>query len=310
MYEQEPSIDLIIPTYQPDKKFDQLMKNIQKQTIQPNHIFIINTVVENNRQTIQEKYGNIPNLSIINIEKEAFDHGGTRNYGASLSDENFIMFMTQDAVPADKYLIENMLSAFTDKKIAAAYGRQLADKCAGEIEKYTRNFNYPNEDLVKAEADLKRIGIKTYFCSNVCAMYKKEIYEELGGFVTKTIFNEDMIMASKVIKAGYSIAYASKARVIHSHTYSYRTQFTRNFDLAVSQCQYKEIFGGIKSETEGIELVKQTIKYLIVKKKAYLIPDLIFQSGFKYLGYKAGYHYQSIPKALVRKLSMNKSYWK
>ena len=41
---------------------------------------------------------------------------------------------------------------------------------------------------------------KTYFCSNVCAAYKKSIYEEIGGFVKKAIFNEDMIYAGTMAK--------------------------------------------------------------------------------------------------------------
>ena len=58
---------------------------------------------------------------------------------------------------------------------------------------------------------LRRLGIKTFFCSNVCAAYRREIYEELGGFVKHTIFNEDMIYAAKAVEAGYAIAYAADA---------------------------------------------------------------------------------------------------
>lgn len=300
-------LDVIIPTYKPDEKFDRLIKRLRKQTIQPDHIMVINT---EEQYFDQSKYEDIENLVIIHIDKEDFDHGATRNYGATLSDAKYIMFMTQDAVPADEYLIERLLAPFEKEDTAVSYARQLPTKHAGVIERYTRTFNYPDVDLVKTKADLDRLGIKTYFCSNVCAAYRKDVYDELGGFVTKTIFNEDMIMASKVIQAGYSIAYASKAKVVHSHKYTYAQQFTRNFDLAVSQRQYREIFGSIKSEDEGKKLVKDTITYLVENKKAYLIPDLILQSGFKYMGYKMGSKYEILPKNIVKKCSMNKSFWK
>lgn len=78
------------------------------------------------------------------------------------------------------------------------------------IERYTRSFNYPKESSVKTKADLDRLGIKTFFCSNVCAMYRRSIYEKLGGFVKHTIFNEDMIFAGKLIQEGYAIAYVQK----------------------------------------------------------------------------------------------------
>jgi rhamnosyltransferase len=302
-------IDLIIPTYKPDEKFHKLMKRLKKQTVQPDHIWVINTITEPATIDIEEQYKDMPNLKVIHISKNDFDHGGTRNSGAYLSDAEFVMFMTQDAVPTDEYLIENMLEGFREERIAVVYGRQLAGKEVGTVERYTRTFNYPSEDSVKTMNDIERLGIKTYFCSNVCAAYRKSVYNELGGFVTKTIFNEDMIMASKIINAGYAIAYASSAKVIHSHKYTYWEQFTRNFDMAVSQQQYREIFENVKSESEGIKLVKQSIKYLNKTKKPYLIPDLILQSGFKFLGYKAGRNYEKLPKSLIKKFSMNKSYW-
>lgn len=304
---KESLIDVIIPTYKPDEKFDHLIKRLRKQTVKPDHIIIINT---EEQYFNQNKYADMENVVVIHINKEEFDHGGTRNYGASLSNAQYIMFMTQDAVPADEHLIERLLAPFDNEKVAVSYARQLPTKHAGVIEQYTRTFNYSEEDAMKSKADLKRLGIKTYFCSNVCAAYRRDVYEELGGFVTKTIFNEDMIMASKVIQADYRIAYASKARVVHSHKYSYVQQFTRNFDLAVSQRQYHEIFEALKSETEGKKLVKDTMTYLIDQKKSYLIPDLILQSGFKYLGYKMGSKYEHLPKSLVKKCSMNKSFWK
>ena len=96
-----------------------------------------------------------------------------------------------------------------------------------------------------------RLGIKTYFCSNVCAMYSRKIYNVIGGFTHKTIFNEDMVYAGNACQKGYAICYVPEAGVIHSHNYSCGQQFHRNFDLGVSQTDHPEIFGGISSESEG-----------------------------------------------------------
>ncbi len=79
--------------------------------------------------------------------------------------------------------------------------------------------------------------------------------------------------------------------------------------MAVSQRQYREVFEGIQSESEGIRLVKDTAGRLIKSGKWYLIPDLILQSGFKFLGYRLGLHYEKLPDRVVRWLSMNKNYW-
>ena len=118
-----------------------------------------------------------------------------------------------------------------------------------------------------------------------------------------------MIYAGHLIQAGYSIAYQAEAQVIHSHNYSGRQQFTRNFDLAVSQVQNPDVFSGVKSESEGIRLVKKTAKYLKSIGKGSLIFQLIYMSGCKYLGYRLGRLYRRLPYFLVKLCSMNKSYW-
>lgn len=305
---QNYSVDVMIPVYHSDEKLNRLLRMLYHQTKKPNRVILLHTQdFPGQEQELPEIDGS--NITVLPIDKKSFDHGGTRRYGASLSDSDILMFMTQDAIPADEYLIERLLEPYTDPQIAATYARQLADDKTDLIEQYIRNFNYPKQSRIKALEDLNKLGIKTFFCSDVCATYRKEVYDKLGGFVEKTIFNEDMIMAAGIIRAGYRIAYTAEAMVVHSHTYSYLQQFTRNFDLGVSHNQYPEVFSGIKSETEGMKMVKSTIGFLIKKKKYLLIPDLIISSAFKYMGYQLGLRYDILPGKLVTRFSMNKAYW-
>lgn len=303
-------VDVIIPVYRPDEKLEQLIDGLNVQTIRPAHVFFMHTLTGNEEDNnVHELLKRAENAVITDIQREDFDHGGTRNRAAAMSEAEFMLFLTQDVVPEDAYLIENLQKQMEKENVAVAYGRQLPGTEVGTIEQFTRTFNYPDTSFCKSEKDLERLGIKTYFCSNACAMYRRSVYNRLGGFVLHTIFNEDMIMAASVIHAGYEIAYAADAKVVHAHKYTYRQQFSRNFDLAVSQRQYHEIFDGVKSESEGIRLVKDTAGYLVKHGKWYQIPDLIIQSGFKFLGYRFGKKYEKLPKKLVKYMSMNKAYW-
>lgn len=312
MEETKGKVDLIIPVYRPDEKLERLVEKINTQTVRPDHVFYMQTLTGTEEDVrVRKILEKTEHAVITTLEKKEFDHGGTRNQGAAMSQAEYMLFMTQDAVPADDLLVEKLLQAMeADRHTATAYARQLPDDTVGFIEHYTRRFNYPPESSTKTKADLPKLGIKTYFCSNVCAMYRRKVYRQMGGFVLHTIFNEDMIMAAGVIQAGYQIAYVAEAKVIHAHRYTYRQQFKRNFDLAVSQKQYHEIFDGVRSESEGIRLVKTTVKYLLAKGKWYLVPDLILQSGFKFLGYRFGKKYDKLPMKVVRRFSMNPSYWK
>ncbi len=227
-----------------------------------------------------------------------------------MSHAEFLIYMTQDALPVNEKLVENLMAAFQDERVGAAYARQLPSGDSSSIERFTRTFNYPPESRVKSEADLPELGIKTYFCSNACAAYRKAVYMSLGGFESRTIFNEDMIMAGRIVQSGFKIAYTAEAQVIHSHHDGCFKLFKRNFDLAVSQVEHPEIFEGTRSETEGIRLVKLTAAYLLKAGKPWEIIPLILQSGSKYAGYRLGQNYRRLPGWLILRCTLNPGYWK
>lgn len=299
-------IDCVIPTYHPDEKFVASLKQLKKQTVSLGKIVIMNTEESFFDVAIPE---DMDYLEIHHIKKAEFDHGGTRNAGLMLTDADVVLFLTQDAVPANEFLVEKMLEPFADPQVAAVYGRQLADPKKSPVEAFTRKFNYPAESRKKTEEDLDTLGIKTFFCSNVCAAYRRSVYEELGGFPLKAIFNEDMIFASRLIERHYAVYYQAEAKVWHWHDYTGLQQLHRNFDLGVSQKAHGGLFLKVKSESEGIRLVLDTLKWLLKTKQFVRIPAVIWQSGCKYIGYKLGFHYEKLSKELILKLTMNKSYW-
>lgn len=306
------SADVILLTYKPEKQVFDLIRALESQTHPVCKLIIMNTEERYFENLFYgtgflEKYKNI---EVHHLSRKEFDHGRTRAKAVQYSKADLFVCMTQDAMPADNTLIQELIDALTARgDIAAAYARQLARPESGEIEQYARGFNYPEEPVVKSLADIDRLGIKTFFCSNVCAAYNREIYETVGGFVKKAIFNEDMIYAGHAVNAGYRIAYAARAQVYHSHNYTCMQQFHRNFDLGVSQAQHPEVFGAVSSKSEGIVLVKGTIKHLQEVKKRRLIPYFIVSSGMKYIGYQFGKHYESLPMGMTRWCSSNKEYW-
>ena len=305
---ENKTVDVIIPAYHPGKEFATLIKRLEKQSVSIHRIIVMNTE-ESMWNKEWEKLSDA--MEVHHLTKEEFDHGGTRARAAELSDADVMVFMTQDAMPADRELLAELLKALDqEENIAAAYARQLPNAECSFVERYTRAFNYPDTSLVKTKADLDKYGIKTFFCSNVCAAYKKDIYEKQGGFVRRTIFNEDMIYAGGLIQAGYGIVYAAEARVIHSHNYNCMQQFHRNFDLGVSQAEHPEIFEGVPSEGEGVRLVKKTLAYLIHSGRIWLIPGFVLQCAGKYAGYLAGKKFRKLPKKFILWCTMSPNYWK
>mgnify|MGYP002773337283 CR=1 FL=1 len=295
------SVDVIIPSYKPDQKLRKLLELLLRQSYPIQNIIIINTekalldpalIPEDTR------------ISVTHIRKDQFDHGASRNLGVSKSDAALFLMMTEDAVPKDTTLIERLVRVFeTDPykdavpknhprgPIGAVYGRQLATQESSYDEQYARQFNYPAQSFVKTQQDIARLGIKTYFESNVCCMYRRDIFDRLGGFIEHTIFNE------------------ASAEVYHAHHYSGCQQFHRNFDLGVSQADHPEIFAGLRSEGEGVKLVLGNAKELIRHGRLLTVPNLIWKSGCKYLGFRMGRNYRKLSHRMVLRCTMNPRYW-
>lgn len=299
-------ISVIIPTRNAEKYINNLIINLKNQTIEPKEIIVIDT---NSKDKTKEICKQHEDIKFIHINDGEFDHGGTRNIAARKASGDILIFMTQDAIPNNNRFIEELIKPLGKNNIVASYGRQLPSESSSELEKFARKFNYTNEDVIKSKDDIDKRGVKTFFFSNVCSAFIKEEFYKVGGFPEKTIMNEDMIIASKFIFNNKKTCYASKAEVIHSHNYTYIQQFKRNFDVGVVFADSGDYFAGVKSESEGIKFVKEAIRYLIKRKKVYLIPHLIIESGFKFIGYKLGSNYKKLPMKYVKKMSMHSFYF-
>ena len=120
---EKTRVNVIIPTYHPGKEFPALLKGLKNQEYQPDKVIIMNTEKEGwdaRWETI------FPRTEVHHIKKEQFDHGGTRKEGAALADGSILVFMTQDAVPYDKFLIGNLIKPLLEKEsVGAAYALSL-----------------------------------------------------------------------------------------------------------------------------------------------------------------------------------------
>lgn len=315
----EKTVGVVIPVFCPGQLFHELLRRLARQTHIPEEVVIINTIPDPRRrgaaqqteaaELAEEFQTSFPSLTVLEVRQKDFGHGRTRNLGIGHTDTELVLCMTQDALPRDSRLVERLIHAFDDPAVAAAYARQLPGKRSSVLEAETRIFNYPASSAIKSAEDLNRLGIKTFFCSDVCAMWRRSVYDQTGGFEKNVIFNEDMILAGKMIQNGYRIAYCADAQVYHAHHYSGIRQLHRNFDLGVSQADYPEIFNMASSSREGLRFVRQTTSDLIRSGRGYLIPQFLWQSGCKYAGYQLGKRYRKLPKRLVSVLTDSPAYW-
>jgi rhamnosyltransferase len=289
MYKE--TITVIIPTYRGGPGLADLLTNLQNQTIKPTRIIVIDSDSTDKTIGLTKRL----NFEVIKIDRADFDHGTTRNLGISQTDSEFVVFLTQDAIPANENTIAELIKPMlTDSNIAICYGRQLPRPTAQSLERFAREFNYPPQSILKTRDSIPILGLKTFFCSNCCSAIRRSIFNKLGGFKNNVIVNEDMLFAAKAIMAGYAVYYTPEAKVYHSHSYSLPQIYKRYFNIGrfFANNRWLLQYGGLKHYGRGI--VKSGIVTFWKEKKPHYIVALLAELAIKMIAHKTGWYYQSL----------------
>jgi rhamnosyltransferase len=297
---------IVVPTLNPGGAVRDFVETLRVQSAPPSLLLVVDSSSSDGSADTFRAAG----ATILTIPRTDFDHGGTRQLAVDyLRDVPIVVFLTQDAIPADEHAFERLVSAFDDETVAAAYGRQLPREDAGVADTHARLFNYPAESFVKSLADAARLGIKTPFLSNSFAAYRVSALREVGGFPRRTLFGEDMYVAAKLLLAGHRIAYVADATVWHSHSYSLGAEFRRYFDIGAFHARnpwIMEAFG--TAGREGLSYVRSELRYARKRAPA-AMPGLLLRDVLKLLGMQLGKREGILPKRLKRRLSMNPRFW-
>ncbi len=281
------STALIIPTYNAASHIDALLQGILQQELQPNHILVIDSGSTDNTIELLKKHP----VTVHQIPKAQFNHGGTRQQGIKMVDADIYIFMTQDAKLANKEALTQLLLPLqTDASIGCAYGRQLPNANANPLARHARLFNYPPQSQTKALKDRKTLGIKTCFISNSFTAYRKSALLQIGGFPTNLNFGEDSFVAAKMLLANWRIAYAADACVYHSHNLSLMEEFNRYRAIGKFHRQNKWLLEEFAAPTkEGMRLVKSELNYLLCHKHYGYLLKALAHTAAKFIGYRLGY---------------------
>lgn len=300
-------ISLVVPTLNAGKFIEPLIIRLKEQTIPVDEIVVVDSASDDDTVSIASKFDGV---KVISIERKDFNHGGTRDLAIQQTTGDFILCITQDALPCDEFYVERLIAPFAENdRIAMTSGRQVPRPNANPIEKLNREFNYPTTCFTRSKEDIPRLGIKTFFASDCCSAYRRSAYEAIGGFDKRILINEDMKIAAQFIYAGYKIAYVGLAGVWHSHDYSLKQQYARNFDVSVFMTQHPELFANISATSEGIKMVKWVEKKLILHGHFISAAYYLVESFVKFMANRKGKTYKTMTKQQLVNCSMHKNYW-
>lgn len=281
------SVSVIIPTCNAGKYIGKQLDILLRQTLQPCEIIVVDSASEDATCQIVTSQGEP--VKLLEIRREEFDHGGTRDFALKQSQGDYVLFLTQDALPIDERYIENLIAPMErDTAVAAVCARQVAYPDAREYERLNREFNYPAQGYVWTAADIGHLGVKAYFFSDACSAYRRSAYDTVGGFDQPIETNEDMLIAAKLIHSDYKLAYEPAAQVYHSHCFSLRYEYERNKSIARVMTQYESRLVGANSDREGMRLALTVSGQLLRRGRLVSLVRFIAVLAARFLGNRAG----------------------
>jgi rhamnosyltransferase len=300
------ALSIVIPTLNAGPHLPALLPALASQGIPHDRFLVIDSQSQDGTREAFRDFG----ATVVEIDRRTFNHGGTRQRAVEMREAEIVVMLTQDAIPRGQQAILRLVDAFSSPDVGIAYGRQLPRDVARGIERHARLTNYPAGSETRNIDDRRTHGVKTVFCSDSFAAYRRRALDEVGGFPEDAFFAEDQVVAGRMLMAGWRIAYRGDAEVTHSHGYTIAEEFRRYFDVGVFHGRNRwliETFGA--AEGQGLRFIRSELAYLLRHDPAQ-VPSAIVRSFAKYAGYRMGSSEAKLSNRWKRRLSMQPFYWR
>lgn len=305
-------VSIIIPTKNAGDSFDKVLEAIYSQKTSYNYeVICVDSGSSDNTISIIQSYP----CKLIKISPSEFGHGKTRNLGASYGSGRYIVFITQDALPADNNWLQEFVDIMdSDEQIAGAFGKHIPYPDCNEVDKIDLKYHFENfgsDNRVFYLDDYKRynedLGYQQFLCffsdNNSCirrSVWEKFPYDDVN-------FSEDQLWAKRIIEMGYKKAYCAKAIVYHSHNYELNSYFARYYDefRGLNRVFGWNYFNTLKDVKTWIKVVnkghKESLeKSLSGKEKKYWIKYAKKRNLYKAVAGYIAANYMSLPSILQK----------
>jgi rhamnosyltransferase len=213
---------VVIPTFQAGPGFDELLRRLFSQKTDFGYeVLVIDSGSTDGTLELARRHG----ASVHLIDPGEFDHGATRNLGASLSTGHYVVFLVQDALPVDSYWLATMVDNLdTDETVAGVYGRQIPRPDSSPLTLALMR-DWPTSSLERREQFAG--GPESYAALPPATRRSLAAFDDVSSCVRRsaweripferTRFGEDLRWGKAAVEAGHKLVYEPRSAVLHSH---------------------------------------------------------------------------------------------
>lgn len=247
---------IFIPVYngEHDHLSETLTMVFNQKTDFPWNVLVIDSGSKDNSVRIVREFADKhKNLSIHEIPNVEYSHGATRQKAAEISNGEIMVYLSQDAVPANDSWLKNIIKPFDiSKNVAGVLARQVPRSYCFPLQKQDINnvFNAQGVDGAVTVYDKESNDRgRAMFYSDVCSAARRDVL--VGNVPYRSVsYAEDQAFGRDIINKGYIKAYTSIAYVNHSN------------DIRLSDYRGRILDEFLGLEESGATLKKPSLKRL------------------------------------------------
>lgn len=152
-------------------------------------------------------------------DSKDYNPGRVLNEAVRTVGGDVVVFINSDATPETEDWLERLVAPLADPAVGAVYGRQTArPDCRSLFRK----------DTERAFGDGRESAGWVHFFSMANSAARREVLERYP-FETRVQYSEDIEWSYRLRKAGLNIRYVPDAAATHSHNYTLKQSFKRQF---------------------------------------------------------------------------------
>ena len=219
-----PRVSVLIPTRDPGPGIVSVLEMVMAQEV--GFRFEVVVVDSGSAESDLDRMRGFP-IALHRIEPGEFGQGRTRNLLARLSRGELLFFLSQDAQPADPGWMAALEAALDDPAVVGAYARQVPHPDADPLTGFFLAETYGPDPARRRLPPGSPALIDRIFFSNVSSAIRREVWQRIP--FRDVVMSEDQWWAHDVLRAGHELAYAPRALVYHTHRYTLRSLFHRNY---------------------------------------------------------------------------------
>lgn len=300
----QPAASILIPTKNAGPEFGRILEAIRSQ--RTDQAFEVIVVDSGSRDGTLE-HAVAAGVKLHQIAPEEFGHGRTRNLLGRLARGQRLVFLTQDAMPADDLWLARLLGPLSLPGVAACFGRQVPRRQASLLQVHHLIWWYPNDAGTRSFEKSADARIQRLFYSHVNAACRRDVWHEFP-FDETVVMSEDQEWSRRVLLAGWKIVYEPSAAVIHSHEDGLGKAFRRHFDSGAS-------LSTITADSEagwfghGLRYLASELRFLVARRRLRLVPYALVYEATRYLGFLLGRQSRWLPFPIKSRFGEHRQQW-